>query len=361
MFENLFVKILSLLQSKLATRFFIFIIAVVALSIQPQPWSVVVRVGLSVLPALLIVLISSILFQYLLQLNQIWVALFSILIWILILIDIGAGFIGWIFVFSVVVLVFIVLRSRYSLLISAGMIVFAIFYGGFQFYQAEQYLYLRYLIRSHSQTDLNQITASFEDSKITLSDQYGIFKEIKIPPSLHLVRDTQESESFMGLSPLFVLSTSANGDVTELPIVAVLDVTDDFPIELWNIRVSSSLNDLKKEGRIGEVTQAEREQKCGDTHCTETIWQYEDRFQAREVQIGYRFHISAAGNKPTQLTKIDDNDQLHSSEVNNNKLHDNETIVNRRHRLLIWFREPVVVGFPHHPLVLETLKEISRE
>lgn len=358
MFENLFVKILSLLRSKLATRFFIFIIAVVAFSIQPQPWSVLVRVSLSVLPAFLIVLISSILFQYLLQLNQIWVALFSILVWILILIDIGAGFIGWIFVFSVVVLVFIVLRSRYSLLISAGMIVFAIFYGGFQFYQAEQYLYLRYLIRSHNQTGLNQITASFEGSKIILSDQYGVFKEIKIPSSLHLVRDTQETESFMGLSPLFVLSTSTT-DATALPMVAVLDVTDDFPIELWNIRVSSSLNDLKKEGRIGEVKQVEREQRCGGDHCTETIWQYEDRFQAKEIQIGYRFHISAAGNKQAQLSEIENNDQLHSSEVNTNKLHANETVVNRPHRLLIWFREPVVVGFPHHPLVLEILKEIS--
>ncbi|MBW7857286.1 MAG: hypothetical protein H3C43_03060 [Leptonema sp. (in: Bacteria)] len=325
MFKNLFIKILSLLHRPLATPIFIFLIVFSSLIAQPQPWSILERVCFSILPAFLVAMLSLILFRYLLQFNQIWVAFFSIFVWILILIDIGAGFIGWIFVFSVVVLVFIVLRFRYSSMLSAGMIVFAIFYGGFQIYQGEQYLYLRYLIQSQNQTGLNQITASFEDSTITLSDKNGKFKEIKIPSSLHLVRDTQETESFMGLSPLFVLSTSANGDVTALPMVAVLTVADDFPIELWNVRISSSLNDLKKEGRIGEPKHI-----CGDNHCIETIWQYEDRFQAKEIQIGYRFHIS-------------------------------ETRFDRSHRLLIWFREPVVVGFPHHPIVLEFLKEISLE
>jgi hypothetical protein len=74
----------------------------------------------------------------------------------------------------------------------------------------------------------------------------------------------------------------------------------------------------------------ERESRCGSLSCNETLWLYEDRFQAKTVQAGYALvSVPMAGPGAGSRT------------------------------FMLWFREPFVEGLPHHPFVLEIMKGLT--
>ncbi|EHQ07704.1 hypothetical protein [Leptonema illini] len=322
------------LRRPVGTGLLTLIVSVLLFVVQPQPWPVAMRLLLSLLPALIPTALAALAVRYHERMNSAkprlflsGIALFS---WIALLLDIGQTFLPWVLVFCLALIFSFVAGLRYTAVFSLGMIFFASLYGSLRLHQAEQLLYLNLLVRQEQRKSEVQFSIKKEGGRILLFESGASEPVLTAPrPAAMQQLADAESDGFFGLTPAFVLTTNPE-DAKAIPMAAVLFVPDGFPAKLWNVQVSSDLDKLQRQGGIGRAEMRERESRCGSLSCNETLWLYEDRFQAKTVQAGYALvSVPMAGPGAGSRT------------------------------FMLWFREPFVEGLPHHPFVLEIMKGLT--
>lgn len=331
MLKELLRNTILFLRQPRGTGLLAFLVACGIFSLQPQPWPMATRLLLAVLPAALPAALAILSVRYYDRLHTATVRLsllaFALLSWVILLIDIGPGFLAWILVFSLALLFVFLVAVRFTAAFALGMLFFACFYGSLRLHQAEQLLYLNMLVRKEQQASALQLSVNQTGNRLTiLADQQPILT-LPLPEGMQRLEKTKtNADGFFGITPALILSVDPE-DERAIPMAAVLVVPVGFASELWNVQVSSDLEKLHRQGNLGPIDMKRREGRCGPQKCDETIWLYEDRFQATQVQAGYVLFRTA----------------------------DTET----GHNLMIWFREPSVEGFPHHPRILELMKGLT--
>jgi len=327
-----------------------FVLAVALFGLQPQPWNIGVRIGLAVLPAVILTGAIAFLFLRFLHLlhrtrvvkrrSGLFLSIAACMSWVALLLDIGPQFLSWVLIFSSVLVFLVLTDRRYSVIFSLAMIIFSVFYGAFRLHQAEQLLYLGFLLKHEQQKQDHILTTQIVDSTAILSWQLS---EPKIPVAwLPIVdqlqaktdfdKDTGSQGGFFGLQPTIVISPDKD-DETAIPMLAVLVVPNDFSATLWNMQIESSLESLYRKGRIGQPAKTQRDLQCtvSQRQCKETMWMYDDKFLAETMQLGYTIlQIQVAVGETTLPLQF-----------------------------MIWFREPYSDGLPHQPSLLQIMKGIK--
>lgn len=320
------------LRSPPGTGLLTLLVSVLLFVLQPQPWPAGIRVMLALLPSLIPAVLAAVAVKYRDRIHlakpRLFLAASALFLWTAVLLDAGQTFLPWVLIFSLAVILSVFAGPRYTALLSLGMIFFVVIYGSLRLHQAEQLLYLNLLVRQEQRKAAVELSVKEENGRLLLFETGAAEPLLSAPRPAELQRlKDAESDGFFGLTPAFVLTVNP-GDTKAIPLIAVLLVPEGFPIRLWNMQVTGDLDQLNRQGSISRAEMKEREGRCGGWECRETLWIYEDRFQAKSVQAGYALLSFPMADSSART-------------------------------FMIWFREPVVEGLPHHPYVLEVIKGIS--
>lgn len=303
--------------------------ALVTLLVQTQVWGMAERLLLAAVPAAVPGFIVFLLHPRSGRFTgKAWpVAAIALVLWLLLLADIGWPFLSWFLVFGTAAVLLMLLSLPLARALAVGMILFAGFYLTLRLHQITQMGYLQLRIALQARAEEARIAARLEGSELRL-ERDGRALLLGVRPARLSVRGSDLETGFPGLHPLILFSSNPADD-RAIPLLAVLAVPPAFPPRLWNMQLESTLAALRREGRIGEPKAAERKGTCGELACSEFLWVYEDRFHARSVQTGYALI-------PLRVA-------------------DGEAVT-----IMLWFREPFVEGLPHGPDVLDFMKGLRR-
>lgn len=318
------------------TALLVWVVSTILLTLQPQPWNTLERMLLAILPAVGPGLLAALLHPRSLSSTSVWKvkgqwlqSALALILWLILLVDIGPGFLSWILVFGIAEVAMFFSVPRFARALAAGMILFAAFYLTMRLHQAEQLGWLHLRVARESQAVKARARAEIDHDVIRFLFDGRELLNTKKPESLSPLEKTSE-DSFPGLNPLILLSANPR-DERAIPLVGLLSIPEGFPPKLWNIQLESTLAAFHREGRIGEARFSERKAKCGAFECQEYLWVYEDKFQGRNVQTGYALIGLAADPVSKGAGMIG---------------------------LMVWFREPFAEGLPHSPAVLDFVKAL---
>lgn len=177
-----------------------------------------------------------------------------------------------------------------------------------------------------------QINDGNEEKSYKLSMNQRHFLALQAPDSLYLhdINKVPSSFRFGGSGMLLGIFSAEEGDPVEPP-AAVLYL---LPAEVQLIDVARSLQQL-----IGHLQNASQ---ITDIVADEVLlpgfegffYQYYDRFYAERMRAGFYIFTLTDQQSP-------------------------ESDIERSGQLMIWIREPVIEGFPHHPDILRLLRTLD--